>query len=342
MRARLITVLGAILSIALIVYLVATFDLAAAARALEVADRRWLIAGALFYTLAFPLRGLRWSLLLARIAPVSTRAATEVFAIGFLANNVMPARLGDVARAFVLARRERVPASSTFATVLLERVFDGLVVVGMMLLVLRFVPEGSSSLFVDGMALVMAIAFPGAVAVAALIVWNEARALRLFAWFLRPLPPALASRIHALLARLTEGLHALKSARDSARIATLSILIWLIEVGVYMLAGRAFGLDVPAEGMILVMAVLTLGLTLPSAPAFVGVFEGLIVAAVTLYGVPGPLALAFAVTMHLIHFSIGSLLGGYFAWRMGLNMRELRTAADRPSLQPGASAVPES
>lgn len=339
MRTKIVAWLGVLLSLGLIAYIAFTFDLAAVFRAISLANPMWLFAAALLYSALFPLRGLRWAAILRSVKPVSTATATEVFAIGFLANNVMPARLGDVARAFVLSKREGVSGSSSFATVLLERVFDGLIVVGMLLTVLWIAP--TDSLLVEGFAWVMAVAFPAAVAVAALIAWNERRALALAGFFLRPVPEQLRHKLLGVIERLSRGLHILKSAKSVFGVLGLSALIWCIEVGVYLLAQRAFGMEVPVHGMVLVMAVLTLGLTVPSAPAFVGVFEGLVIAAIAVYGIGDPLAPAFAITMHVIHFVPGTLLGAFYAWRMGLKVREIKAAARASSEVEDRSVVVE-
>jgi uncharacterized protein (TIRG00374 family) len=327
MRTKLLTWLGVALSAGLLYHLFLRFDLGDAARALREASPAWLLAGALVYTLLFALRGYRWSLLLAHEKEISARTATEVFAVGFLANNVLPARLGDVARAYVLARRERLGAAATFSSVMLERIFDGVTVVLLMSLVLWLQPPRSD--WIRPFALLSAAIFVAAIVVCALVAWNQRRVSaligRLFAW----LPGHTAGRLQGLVGRLGRGLHSLTSASQTVRVAGLSLSIWLIETSVYVLVGQAYDLDVPFLGMVLVMAVLTLGLTVPSGPGFVGLFEGLVVRAVELFGVTGPKAIAFALTVHLVHFLPGTLLGLVFSWRSGLKLRDLRDAADR-------------
>jgi uncharacterized protein (TIRG00374 family) len=323
-KARWVGLVGVLLSLVLVGLGLRAFPLAEVGSALGRADPVWLGAAVLLYLVPFPLRGLRWATLLESVKPVSTVAAIEVFSIGTLANNVMPARLGDVARAFVLAKREQVSASSSFATIMLERVFDGVVVVGMLLAVLVLHPPGAA--WVEGVAWVMGVVFSGAIVVSALLAWNEARALALAAWMLRPAPPPLTEKILGILGKLARGLHTLRSLRATLVVVVTSVLIWGLEAGVYGLVLHALGLEAPAYGLVLVMAVLTLGLTAPSAPAFVGVFEGLVIAAVGLYGITGPSAAAYALAMHAVHFVVGTGLGLASAWRLGLRVRELRAA----------------
>jgi uncharacterized protein (TIRG00374 family) len=339
-RAKLAAWLGVMVSVAVLGYLVAQFDVAGAIRALGMAEVAWALPAALVYLALFPLRGLRWSLLMGSVrAPAAAGAAsaparvpvgvaTEVFVVGAMANNVMPARLGDVARAFVLSRRAGVPATATLANVLLERILDGLVVVGFLSVVLVIAPPEAA--WVTSVGVSMAAVFVAALSGCALLAWNQRRALGLLVWLLRPFP-GLAERVHPRVALLVEGLAVLREARRMAVVLALSLGIWTLEVAVYALAQRAFGLELPWSGLCLVMAVLTLGLTAPSAPGFVGVFEGLIVAAVALYGVGDEIALAFALTMHLIHYVPVTVLGLFYAWRSGLRIRELGATRATPA-----------
>lgn len=336
--------IGVLLSLALIGFIASRFDFAAALAAVSSADPRWLALAALAYMAQFPLRGLRWSVLMRAVKPVSFRSATEVFAIGFMANNALPARLGDVARAFILARREGVPVSATFSNVMLERIFDGLVVVGFLCGVLWIAPPPAG--WVHATAYLMAAVFSAAVTVSALIAWNEARFVALAERVLRALPGTLADRLAprvlGLVERLARGLHCLRSAGTTILVIGLSLVIWSSEIVVYALAQRALGIAVPYLGLTLVMAVLTLGLTAPSAPGFIGVYEGLIIAGLEVYGVRGTAALAFALTMHVIHYVPGTLLGLLAAWRSGTRVGELRQVEVTLASPADDAAVPRS
>lgn len=328
---RWVTWLGIALS-GVLLYVIATqFDLPEAIRAIRMADPFWLGLSAAAYASLFLLRGYRWSLLLRPIKPVPSRTATEVFLIGFMANNLLPARLGDVARAFVLARREQVPASATFSNVMLERIFDGLTVVGILCAVLLFHPPATGAAWVRPVGIGMAALFSGALLAAVLIAWSEAQVVRLARFFLGWLPAEILARILQLIAKLGRGLHTLRSARQTGSVLGLSLLVWSLEILVYLLLQNAFGMQVPILGMALVMSILTLGLTAPSAPGFIGVFEGLVIVGVTLFGVDASLATAFAITLHLIHYIPGTLLGLAFAWSSGLRLGELRSAGEEPA-----------
>lgn len=315
---------GLLISLALVTALVMSLDLGAVRAALGRAQPGPLALATLVYCALFPLRGLRWSLLLEPLAPVSPTLATRGFLVGFMANNVLPARLGDVVRALVLAREARVPRSATFATVLLEKVFDGVTVVGILGLALALVPVAPDrAAQLRAVAGLMGLVFGGALTVCVLLAAMEGPTLARARRVLTPLPDRVGEALLNLLGKLASGLHVLRRPRRTAAILGLSITIWGLEVVVYGFVAGALGAALPFWGLALVMAILTLGLTAPSAPGFVGVFEALVIPALGLLGVPPEEAAAFALLLHAIHYVPGTLLGLAAAWMSGLGLGDL-------------------
>ncbi len=241
-KKSLITWVGIALSVALLVWIVTKFDMKEAAEAIGRADAKWLVAGAAVYAGLFALRGWRWALLLKPIKTVSASTAGEVFAIGFMANNILPARLGDVARAFVLARREGITAAGSFSSVMLERILDGVVVVLFLNVVLWVDPPDAP--WIGQIALWAGVIFVGAVVVCGLIAYDEKPVLRVADNVLFFASDGLKQKIFGLVVRLAEGLHTLKSITRTLEIIGLSLLIWTIETSVYVLAAQAYGAGV--------------------------------------------------------------------------------------------------
>jgi glycosyltransferase 2 family protein len=326
MKKTLATWIGIAISVAALIFIAMSFDLSSTVDALALADPSWLLIATALYVVSFPLRGLRWSILMRAVKPISARSATEVFTIGFMANNILPLRLGDVARALVLARREQIPASATFSNVMLERVFDGLTVAGFLGLVFLLDPPDQA--WVGGAGLATGAIFLVAVLVAGVTAWNEERALRLASMALSFLPANIRERLLVVFAKLAKGLATLKNPGATLKVALLSVAIWGGEVFVYLIAQRAFGLQLSYLHLCLVMAVLTFGLMAPSGPGFFGVYEGLVITALGVYGIGEPLAPAFAIAMHAIHFIPGTLLGVVFTWKSGLQLKEIRSASE--------------
>lgn len=323
---------GLALSAGLVIWLLGRLDLSEVGRALASAAPGPLVFATLSYAALFPLRGLRWAVLLGPLAeragtpPVPVGLATRAFLVGFMANNVLPARLGDVIRALVLAREARVPRTGSLATVLLEKVFDGLTVVAILGFALATLPlSAEAQAPYRAVGAVMAAGFGGALLACVLLTWAEEPTLRLAARLLGPLPAGLRDRILGRCRRVAGGLAALRTPGLGLRVGLLSVAIWLLEVVVYVGVAASLGLDLSFTSLALVMAVLTLGLTAPSAPGFVGVFEALVIPSLGLVGVPPAPAAAFALILHAIHFAPGTLLGAIAAYRSGLKAAELRT-----------------
>lgn len=312
-------VTGIALSAVLVVVLVSTLDLEAVGAALAAAKPWPLLLATAVYAALFPLRGMRWSLLLKPLAEVPVPLATRAFLVGFMANNVLPARLGDVVRALVLARRAEVPRSSTFATVMLEKVFDGLIVVG-------FLTLASAALETREMgpvAAFMGAVFGGALLTCIALTAAEDATMALAERIGRPLPEGLQEKVLGTLRKLASGLHVLRDPRTSAGVLGLSLVIWSLEVVVYVGVAAALGIETTYLGLALVMSILTLGLTVPSAPGFVGVFEMLVIPAMGLLGVGAAEAAAFALLLHLIHYVPGTVLGAGAALQTGVGPRDV-------------------
>jgi glycosyltransferase 2 family protein len=327
MRTKLISVFGIAISAVIIIYMTAQFDLVRTQEIFGAAKLPWLVLAAVIYLLLFPLRGLRWSWLLADIKPIGVSSSTQTLVIGAMANNILPARLGDVVRAFLMSRRAGVPATATFSNVLLERIIDGCTVIALLSGVLVFAPPEND--WVGPLGITMASLFFVALAacillaIAPKIFWTVAGPL------VDRLPIGLAKKVRNKLTLLLTGIKILTRPGLMLRISMISIVIWGSEVAVYVVCQEAFGLNLPIHGAVLVMSVLTLGLTAPSGPGFVGVFEGLIVAGVSLYGVTPSEGLAFAIAMHLIHYLPVTVLGVVFVWRTGLQLRQLGSKASQ-------------
>lgn len=331
-RMGWVSLLGLLLSAALVIYLALELDLPAVAQAVDSAQLGPLLVGTLIYCALFALRGLRWAWLLRPLVHVPTGLATRGFLIGFMANNLLPARLGDLVRAFVLARRAEVPRAASFASVLLERIFDGLVVVGILAASLSLVSVTAHLERLEqltSLAGLMGLAFAGALSVCAGLVWAESSTLGIVQRLTRPFPTIMQERGLRLLTRVASGLHVLRSRRAAVIVLALSMLIWALEVLVYVFVAKALGLEVSVAGLALVMAVLTLGLTAPSAPGFVGVFEALVIPSLALLGVPSEEGAAFALLLHGIHYLPGTALGGLAAWSLGLRWTDLGRNAKR-------------
>ena len=276
-------------------------------------------------TLTFPLRALRWRLLLREPdgAPLRGHAAWNGIAIGYAANNLLPFRAGEILRAYAASRLAPVRMSSAFASVAVERVFDALTVVAS--LGLALLASGMpASVRVGGMALpdvarrvgiLTAVALVGA---AVILTRTEATGrliTRIIPW------PGISTKLIALMQGIRDGLSALRSPARLAAVILWSVVIWAVNALSFQLLFPAFGIEVGYAGAVILQCAIVFGIAVPSSPGFIGVFEAAIVVALALYSVPQEKAVAYALTYHAATFLPITLLGLYSAYRTGLGWK---------------------
>jgi uncharacterized protein (TIRG00374 family) len=310
------------------------------ARALLAHMRRanpWLMAVTIVLaTLTFPLRTMRWRLILRDVAGGGGRFPLlplwHATAIGFMANNLLPVRAGEFARAYAAQQALPVRFTTALASVGVERVFDGLMLVGLLAVALA-APSFPRDAAVGGMSLA-AIARGGAalfgamLVLALLVVHRPAPWLALLKRVAHGVFPArFADRVTHLAEGLVAGLEVLKSPGRFLGVVAWSLGLWLVNGASFAVCFRAFGLPVPAEGALLLQGIIGFGVALPASPGFVGVFEAATRATLAVYGIDATRAVSYAVGYHVGTFLPITLLGLYSLSRMRLHLAELRAAA---------------
>lgn len=295
----------------------------------------WLVLGsAAVATLTFPVRTLRWRVLLrdvdGRRFPV--RPLWDATAIGFMANNLLPARAGEFARAWVAGRQLPTRFSTALASIGVERVFDGLVMLTLMAVAIA-APSFPSQATIGGTSLshiaALAAGLLGAfLGLALVIVHRPAPWLTLLDRVSGAvLPDRIAARTRSTAEGLLAGLAVLKSPGRFAAVVGWSLVLWLVNAAAFALCFRAFGLPVPAEGALLLQGLIGFGVAIPAAPGFWGVFEGATRLTLQLYGIEPGAALAYAFVFHIAGFIPITLLGLEALSRAHLHLRDLRSAA---------------
>ena len=339
MRPRARTIVILVLTIGLLAYFFRKADPAAVWAETRRADPVLLILSVVITALTYTIRALRWQFLLAPIGRTRYRTAFETTVIGFAANSLLPGRVGEVLRPYLLARRESLNATSVFATIILERVLD---LVAVLMLFAVFVFGTASNVISGDPAQLALVKFGGAVAagsaVAGLIVLfalagHPERLGRAALRVERFLPARLASALAGFVETFAQGLAVM---RDPARLVTalvLSFPMWMsIAAGIW-LASRAFHITFPYTGSFLVMTVLVVGVAAPT-PGGVGAFHAAYQFAVTtFFGASMDRAVGAAIVLHAVSFVPVTLLGLVFMTRQGLTFGSARAmvGADGPS-----------
>jgi len=300
----------------------------------QKANYIWLVPGIGVYFIAVWVRAWRWHYLLGPIKKIPTKTMFPITTIGYMGNNIYPARAGEVLRAVILKRREGVPVSASLATVIVERIFDGVV---MLAFVFVNLPElakltGKSGFVgnIQQVAVIGSAVFVGALIIflaAAMFPQVTARAgLRMIE---RITPQRLHVRIIGFLNRFLDGLASLRSPFSVLMVFFTSVLIWLLETGKYWLVMHTFDFSVSFFGLMLMNGIVNLATTIPSAPGYIGTFDAPGIAVLSAYGVDQATAAGYTLTLHVALWLPITLLGAYYLTREGIKWSDsLRTETE--------------
>lgn len=296
----------------------------------------WLVPGVASYFLGVWARAWRWHYLLRPLKVVPTREIFPMVAIGYMGNNIYPARAGELLRAYVLRRREAVPISASLATIIVERAFDGVVMLAFVFLNLpelaRLTTDSGFVGDIRTLTLWGAGVFLGAVAVFLLMAAFPAAAARGLAWFThRLVPRRFQPQVESFTERFLEGLGSLRSPADVLMVLVTSIVIWLFETGKYWFLMHAFPFEVSFFALMLMNGIVNLATTIPSAPGYIGTFDAPGIAVLEAYGVAGEIAAAYTLVLHGALWLPITLLGAYYMAQESLSWRQVRAemAQDR-------------
>lgn len=295
-----------------------------------------LLAASVFVaTFGFLIRAWRWKVLLTPVRPDTTlRARVAGVSIGFMANNILPARVGEFARAYAFSRLEPVTASAAFGTLVVERFMDGVVLLLFLVLpvFLPGFPTGGALSSGTGGALLRAGVVAVAVVLLALIVmavWPRAfvRGAERVAGHL---PPSVARPIVGGLESFLQSVAIMRDPKLLTLGFAWTLFFWTWHGVSFWLGMLAFGIDTGFVSAIFTEAVVGFGVALPSAPGFFGTFHfAANVALSDVYGVPEAQSLAFAFGYHFGGWVPITLIGLWYAWKLGISIGDVGAAEER-------------
>jgi uncharacterized protein (TIRG00374 family) len=284
------------------------------------ANYLFVLPALLAYFAGVWLRAVRWHFLLRPVKPIPSGRLFPVVVIGYMANDVLPARLGELVRAYVLGEEEQVPKTTTIGTIVVERLFDGLAMLIFVAVVGVTVPLDAQ---IAGIFRLATALFIGVLVVLLAFGASRTRSVRLIERVERILPSQLEGRVAHLAERFLQGLDCLQSARLSAMILILSVGAWLCESTMYLVVALGFGFHLGFPAYMLTAAVANLGAMVPAAPGYVGTFDFGALASLSLFGLNPGQAGGYVLVLHATLLIPVTLLGFYYLWRANLSLRTL-------------------
>jgi hypothetical protein len=295
--------------------------------ALRGIDYVWLIPASLLFCVSYAGRVLRWQLL---FAPQKMRLGKVFNAlnIGYFLSNILPARLGDIARAYLIGDIEGVSKARALSTVVVERLSDGLTAVLLLAVTALFVPNipdvarqgaiGVAAAGIAGIAFLLSLSF------------QKERGLQLLRRLTAPIPFLQSPRLWRALESLIDGFAILRSPRPLIGVAAWALWAWILGGVMYWVVMQAMNLQangapLPLQAAFLVMTVTSLAVVVPSSPGYVGVFHfGTQVTLNTVFGVDKSAALSYAFVVHAFTYLWLIALGVFSMWHEGLTYQQLQ------------------
>jgi uncharacterized protein (TIRG00374 family) len=293
----------------------------------------------------YVVRGQRWHHLLAPIQRVPTRRLLPYLVVGFMANNVLPGRVGEFVRPYLAGKRLGISSAASFATVVLERVFDGLTMllifgVGSALLSTRIQQAAMNTEFsilghggaefyhwIRVSILAAAFIFIGLLVLAFTAITFKERFFSGASRMAEHLPRGIRSKVGEILRRFVSGLEVLRSRAEMVSVFAFSLVAWALEGMTYYLVAWAFHLGLSFPAILMLMALVNLAIMVPASPGGWGPFEIVGVGYLKMLRVPEPSAIAYVLMVHSMVIVPITAWGGYFMVREGLSLRDVEQNA---------------
>lgn len=293
--------------------------------ALAGANYIWLIPAVLIFFVELWVRAVRYRYIVRSLKPISASSLFPILVVGNMANNLLPLRIGELVRAYLLGERHNLSKMASLGTGVVERIFDGLTLLVFLTATILFLGANST---IHDITLVAIAVFALALAVLIGCLASPDGSERLMQRLARPLPEHVRYRAVSLATSFIEGLRALRHPDALAWVIGMSAVSWLLETAVYACVGQAFRLEISWGYYLMAVCAGNLALTAPSSPGGTGVFEFVVAQVIVLAAVDESVAAAYAFAAHATVLLPATLLGLYCMWSMNLTLGRLSRRAE--------------
>ena len=314
-------IIGILLSVLLVYLSLRGIDFQAVLDGLQKIDSRYVYPVVFLLLMMQVVRSIRWGILLAPLGKVAQLPLFSVTSVGFMAIVAIPARLGELARPFLIARRSPIKMSGALGTIFVERVFDSLTVFGIFIVALFLTPlppwlvQSSMIFLVITLAILVFIVF--------MLLRREA-CLALINPLIGRLPARYAQMINDLIHHFIDGFQIITDGKRLLMVAFLSVLFWMIDLLTIYLMLQAFHIHLPLVAVCVLLIVLMIGIAIPAGPGFVGNWHFFCILGLSIYGIPKAEALTFAIFYHFLSIGIIVLLGLIFLPFNRFSLKDLK------------------
>lgn len=292
----------------------------------------WVFLSGFLNLITFVIRAYRWKFFFKRENRAPFSSLFSATSIGFMANTVLPLRIGEIVRAVMLGQKENIPKTTCFATLVVERLFDLLSILFFFALFITFsgLPEGVNGAEKDFMTGINIAGYTAGVMSFCVILvviflrFQTELTLRIIGWFLKPFSAGLRESILEFVASFINGLDILKDFGALVSTTLLSLLIWLITITQSYVLFFGFGMELQFSHATILLVVIALSVMVPAAPGFVGTFHYACSVTLTLMAIEPTIAKGYAIVAHVMSMLPITIVGFLFMWWENISILELQ------------------
>ena len=322
--------LGIAVSLFFMVLLLNKIDFGSLGTALRSADYRYVFLAVCATFFSYFLRALRWRYLLISEKSIPLSSLYPATIIGYMANNLLPARLGEFVRAYTLAQREQLGTPAVFASLVIDRLFDGFTVLLLLLITLFTLrlPSGmeDAALALRGGGAIMFLLYCGVILFLYLLKRQTVRTLAAVGHVLKPFPKRISDNLIPLLGSFIGGIRLSPRGRHLATVVATSAGIWLMCLLSVDMTLRSFNIHLPVAASMFILIMLVFAVMVPASPGFIGTYHYACYKGLSVFGIPETTSVSVALIMHGTGFFPVIIAGFYYLWKNKISLNELQWA----------------
>lgn len=320
--------IGIAVSLFFIVLLFRKIDVTKLSSVLLAADYSYLVVAIVLTFVSYFLRSVRWRYLLISEKSIPISSLYPATIIGYMANNLLPARLGEFVRAYTLAKRENIETPLVFASLVIDRLFDGFTVMLMLLITLFTVrlpvgmEEAATAVKTGGTA--MFLLYCGILVFLYLLKRHTLVTLSCLGSMLKPFPKSFSDRLIPMLGSFIEGIRLSRRSGHIAAILLSSILIWTFAVLPVDMIMRSFGVNLPITASMFIMVLLVFAVMVPASPGFIGTYHYACVKGLSAFEIEETVSISIALVIHGTAFFPVIIAGLYHLWSNKMSLSDIQ------------------
>lgn len=323
---------GICVSIFFMALLFRKIDFTQLGTALRTVDYRFIVLAVASTFFSYFLRAVRWRYLLIPEKSIPLSSLYPATIIGYMANNLLPARLGEFVRAYILAQREGLQTPAVFASLVIDRLFDGCTVMLMLLFTLftMHLPQGmeDAGTTVRAGGAVMFLLYSGVVIFLFMLKRHTLKTLSFVGLILKPFPQGISDRLIPLLGSFIAGIRMSARGGHIAAVLLSSLLIWTFAVLPVDFVLQGFGINLPITASMFIMVLLVFAVMVPASPGFIGTYHYACYKGLSVFGIGETTSISIALIIHGIAFFPVIIAGFYHLWSFKMSLGSLRTAGE--------------